>query len=277
MLGRDLMAELQRQQIPVVGLTRDQCDVTKLTDCLRAVDEIAPRVVINCAAFTDVNGAESQQDMARLVNATGAENTARAAELAAATCIYISTDYVFDGTKPEPYEEDDVPLPINAYGKSKLGGELRTAAACSRWAVFRTSWLYGEFGRNFVTTVLRKARENEELRVVADQTGSPTCSFDLARVLVESIGKEPRGIFHATSTGACSWYEFAQAVFELSGVKPRGLEPVAAADFPTPACRPANSRLKDSRLAELGIAPLPHWKDALAAHLQRMAAARGLK
>jgi dTDP-4-dehydrorhamnose reductase len=253
-----------------VGLTRSQCDITKLTDCLRAAEQFAPGAIVNCAAFTDVNGAESQQDTARLINAMGAENAARAAELAAATCIYVSTDYVFDGAKPEPYEENDVPAPINAYGKSKLGGELRMAAACSRWAVFRTSWLYGEHGRNFVTTMLQKARENQHLRVVADQIGSPTCSFDLARTLVESIAKEPRGIFHATSAGACSWFEFAEAIFELSGTKPRGLEPVAAAEFPTPAQRPANSRLKDSRLASLGVTPLPHWKDALGAHLHRI-------
>jgi dTDP-4-dehydrorhamnose reductase len=274
MLGRDVMAELERRNVNATGLAHSQCDVTVRDDCRGAVERIRPWAVINCAAFTDVNGAESRSDAAWRVNALGAENVAMAAARVGARCIYISTDYVFDGTKADPYIESDSTSPINAYGSTKLEGEKRTAEACPDWAVFRTSWLYGPHGKNFVSTMLEKARANAELCIVSDQIGAPTCTYDLAQLLADAVGLQPQGIYHATCAGACSWFEFAQAIFGLSGIHPSRLEAVSTSRYSTPARRPSNSQLLDTRLAALGVKPLPHWRQALNSHLLRIGVSR---
>jgi dTDP-4-dehydrorhamnose reductase len=272
MLGRDVVAELERRKVPCLGMAHSQCDVTVRDDCRGIVERHKPRIVINCAAFTDVNGAETRSDAAWRVNAMGAENVAASAARVGAACYFISTDYVFDGTKQDAYGENDLTSPINAYGSTKLEGEKRTAEACADWAVFRTSWLYGEHGKNFVSTMLQKARDKAELCIVSDQIGAPTCTHDLACLLADSIDADARGIFHATCSGACSWFEFAQAIFRIAGVHPLRLEAASSSAYSAAARRPANSQLKDTRLKSIGVAPLPHWREALNSHLKRIGA-----
>jgi len=267
MLGRALVRELQNRGIPFTAWTRTECDITNLQKLRVLLTETRPLVVINCAAYTDVNGAESHEDAAHLVNGVGAENVALAAAEIGARSFYVSTDYVFDGTKPEPYLETDPVNPINAYGRTKLEGEQRTTAANPHAnAIFRTSWLYGPGAKNFVDTMRNLPPDRHEVRVVADQVGAPTYVVDLARVLADCATLEPVGIYHATGGGACSWYEFAREIFRLTG-RDRTVIPVSSTEYPTPARRPANSRLANTRLTALGVDPLPLWKDALRRYL----------
>ncbi len=270
MLGRALVRELQqRQGCTPLAWTRADMDVTNGVAVDDVITHAQPNVVINCAAYTDVNGAETHATEARSINAAGAENVARASAAVSARCFYVSTDYVFDGGRTEPYLEDDATAPLNAYGRTKLEGELRTAAAHpSGHAIFRTSWLYGHGARNFVDTMLRAGREGKDLKVVDDQTGSPTYVADLARLLADCAFLQPSGIYHATCQGACTWFGFAQEIFRQAGIEPRSLQGVPSSDFPTPAIRPANSRLANTHLAELGVQPLPYWQASLEEYLK---------
>jgi dTDP-4-dehydrorhamnose reductase len=265
MLGSQLVAELQQAQADVIGFNRIQCDVASASQVTKALRQHKPDWVFNCAAYTAVDAAESHQQDAFDVNATGAENVAAACAELGARCVYISTDYVFDGGKAEPYLESDAPNPLNVYGRSKLEGERRTAAAWpERHVIVRTSGIYGRGGRNFVDAMLQRARRGESVRVVNDQVGAPTSAAVLARVLVEFV-KTPaaHGIYHATCSGSCSWFEFARAIFEIAGYSPDVVAPIRSSDYPSPAVRPLNSRLANTRLAELRIAALPAWQTAL--------------
>lgn len=271
MLGRAIMRELQVRSTSVVALTRAECDVTSSEQTREVFERVRPTVVINCAGYTDVNGAELNEQVAHLVNAVGAENVALAAASQGARCIYVSTDYVFDGRSQESYREHDPTGPLNAYGRTKLEGELRVAAAHPLgYAVFRTSWLYGAGGKNFVDTMLRLGREQKDLRVVDDQVGSPTWVAELARLLADCAFAEPHGIYHATCRGSCSWYDFAREIFRLAQINPHSLMPVKSSEFPAAALRPANSRLESTRLSELSVQPMPYWEEALKRYLQSL-------
>lgn len=231
-------------------------------DAERQILTAAPQVVIHAAAYTQVDRAEQEPDLAMAVNADGTERVARAAAKAGARLIYLSTDYVFDGKKGRPYEEMDEPNPLGAYGRSKLEGERRALAGCPNTLIVRTSWLYGSHGTNFVKTILRLAAERPELRVVNDQRGCPTYAEDLAEALVRVLALDLRGIVHATGTGDCTWYEFACRIVALQG-RPVIVQPISTAEADRPAPRPAYSVLANRVLAQSGIA-LPHWRDALA-------------
>ncbi|MGI8907013.1 MAG: dTDP-4-dehydrorhamnose reductase [Candidatus Sumerlaeaceae bacterium] len=264
MLGTDLILELNRRGAAVAGFTRMQCDITDRQQCARILSDEQPSVVINCAAYTNVNGAETETGAAFDTNARGAENVARACASIDARCIYLSTDYVFDGSKHEPYTEEDSPAPLNVYGKSKLEGERLTSAACrDAHCIVRTSWLYGKHGRNFVSTMLQLARKGSPVRVVNDQRGCPTSTLTLARALAQLIQSPATGIVHAACEGECTWYDFACEIFDMSGLRPVEIIPISTLDFPTPASRPSNSRLESRRLSSLGVDPLPDWRVAL--------------
>lgn len=221
-----------------------------------------PDVIIHAAAYTNVDKAEQESDMAMAVNADGTERVARAAYKVGARLIYISTDYVFDGTKGRPYEETDATNPLGAYGRSKREGEQRALARCANTLVVRTAWLYSAHGVNFVKTIMRLAREQRELRVVNDQHGCPTHAGDLAGALSRIMNLPVKGIVHAAGSGHCTWHELASAIVSFMAV-PVDVLPISTKDADRPAPRPAYGVLANRILAGAGIT-LPHWKESLA-------------
>lgn len=230
-------------------------------DAREQVLAAAPDVIIHTAAYTNVDKAEHEPVVAMAVNADGTERVARAADKVGARLIYVSTDYVFDGTKGRPYEESDPTNPLGVYGRSKLEGEQRALACCTNTLVVRTAWLYSAHGANFVKTIMRLAREQRELRVVNDQYGCPTHAGDLARALSRIVHLPLQGIVHATGSGHCTWHELASAIVSSMAV-PVNVLPISTKDAHRPAPRPAYGVLANRVLAGAGIS-LPHWKDSL--------------
>jgi dTDP-4-dehydrorhamnose reductase len=274
MLGRDLLAVLAAlPDIKVTALARADLDVT---DAGAVKEAIAGHdVVLNAAAWTDVDGAETREAEATAVNGDGVANLARASAAAGARLVHVSTDYVFGGTGfpdlsggagPTPYPEDAPTDPINAYGRSKLAGEQAVLAAGG--FVVRTAWLYGAHGPNFVSTMLRLAGEREHLDVVDDQRGQPTWSYALAERLVAlSLADAPAGVYHGTASGETTWYGLARAVFELSGLDPDRIRPTTSDKYPRPAPRPAFSVLGHARWSLAGLPPMTDWKTMLTSYL----------
>jgi dTDP-4-dehydrorhamnose reductase len=219
--------------------------------------------VVNCAAYTDVDGAESARELAFAVNAGGAGHLGRACAESGSYLIHMSTDYVFDGEKAGAYEEDDPPSPLSVYGESKLAGEREIARSGARSLIVRTAWLYGHAGRNFVEFVLGALEEGKPLRIVDDQRGAPTSARDLAAVLRELAARRVEGVIHATNDGSCSWFEFAREILTASGGEADAVEPIASSDLDRPAPRPRNSVLSLGRLtAVLGWRPRA-WNEAV--------------
>ena len=263
MLGRDVVEAARDSGHEVVRLGRPDLDVTDPDAVGRAVDAARPAAVVNCAAFTDVDGAEERTDEALAVNGAGAGNVAAAAAASGAAAIQISTDYVFDGAKSAPYVESDRPGPVSAYGRSKLEGERAVAAANPRHAIVRSSWLFGVGGGNFVATMLRLGAERDEVQVVTDQVGCPTFTGHLAPVLVALAERDATGVLHVAGAGHCSWYDFAVEIFREARLDCR-VVPATTAELGRPAPRPAHSVL----VSERSDAPrLPSWRDGLAEYL----------
>jgi dTDP-4-dehydrorhamnose reductase len=252
MLGQDIVRAAGGA---AVALTHADLDVT---DAAAVREALAGATVINCAAYTDVDGAESDRAAAHAVNEEGARNVAAVAGRA----VYVSTDYVFDGTKGEPYVESDAPAPLQEYGRSKLAGERATADANPNHLIVRSSWLFGAGGKNFVETILRLADEGEELRVVDDQVGCPTFTGHLAEALLTLAAGGDRGLRHVAGAGSCSWFEFAREIIDRTGVD-CPVRPCSTDEFPRPARRPSYSVLG----SELGSPALPAWQDGLDAYL----------
>lgn len=269
MLGQDVVAEIKSRHLPVLPLAHGACNITSLDDCRAHLLPYYPEVVINCAAYTKVDQAEADREAAWAVNATGAGNVAKVCKEAGARMIHVSTDYVFDGSGERPWTTDDPTGPLGAYGASKLEGERAVQEALGDAAVIvRTSWLYGANGPNFVKTMLRLAQEGRDLKIVSDQVGSPTYTVDLARALVDLALGAGNGIYHITNAGTCTWFEFAREIFRQSRVRPEGtFKPCTTSEYPTPARRPANSRMDGSRFTNAGYSPLPPWQDALRRYL----------
>jgi dTDP-4-dehydrorhamnose reductase len=275
MLGQAVAAAATRLGHDVVALSRAELDVTDADHVRRVVAAAEPRAVVNCAAWTDVDGAETAEAAATAVNGDGAGNVARAAAEVGARIVHVSTDYVFDGEREhagggagEPWIESDPVNPLGAYGRSKLAGEEQVAAATPEHAIVRTAWLYGAGGRNFVDTMLALGAERDEVSVVTDQVGSPTWTVHLAEGLVELAERgDDVGILHATGGGSCSWYELAVEVFDRAGMRCRVL-PTTSDRFPRPARRPAYSVLGTER-EEAPV--LPPWQDGVAAYLSEKA------
>ncbi|MER3387448.1 MAG: dTDP-4-dehydrorhamnose reductase [Microcella pacifica] len=265
MLGRDLQAALDAApgERTVTALSRADLDITDPEATLAAV--AGHDVVLNAAAYTAVDAAETDEQAAHLVNAIGAENLAAASRAAGAVLVQYSTDYVFDGAQAEPYAEDAPLAPVSAYGRTKAEGERRARAAHPEGTiVLRTAWLYGEHGSSFVRTMMRLYREHGRLTVVDDQHGQPTWTHDLAEQTVRMLDAGVRSAtLHGTSSGATTWHGFAQAIVENLGGDPRDVAPVPSSDFSRPAPRPANSVLAHDGWAALGLAPLRAWRDAL--------------
>lgn len=263
MLGRDLAALLGDRGH---GIDVADIDITAPESVLTVVAALKPEVVINCAAYTDVDGCEGNTETAMAVNGEGVAYLAMACRDLGALLVQVSTDYVFDGGKGTPYVEDDAPHPVSVYGESKLAGEMN-AAFCPEHLIVRTQWLYGLHGKNFVETMLRLGAEKDELAVVDDQIGSPTWTVDLAKAIIALVDRGCRGTYHAANSGYCSWNAFARAIFEESGLNVT-VKPMTTTELNRPARRPLYSTLECSKLTgDTGFQPQP-WRDALREYLK---------
>jgi dTDP-4-dehydrorhamnose reductase len=277
--------ELQRALAPlgeVIACDRSQLDLADPDTLRQRVRTIAPQAIVNAAAYTAVDRAESEPELARAVNAIAPGVLAEEAHLLGAVLVHYSTDYVFDGTKPEPYTESDAPNPLNAYGRTKLEGERAIGASGCRHLTLRTSWVYGTRGSNFLLTMLRLARERRQLRIVDDQVGAPTWCREIAEATATLLAQPALaapgadGLYHLTASGATSWFGFARAIFESKemarlGITPPLLEAIPTSAYPTPARRPANSRLDCGRLERRAGVRLAAWDAALARALAELA------
>ncbi len=273
-LGRDMADVLLKAGYEVRGSGRAELDITNEEQCMQVITDFHPDAVIHCAAYTAVDQAEGDADEAYRVNADGTRNITVAAESVGAKMIYISTDYVFSGRSAFPYREYDDTDPQGVYGKSKRAGEWLVQTLSSRYFIVRTSWVYGQHGNNFVKTMLRLGQEKPLVQVVHDQKGSPTYTMDLAEFLLQLIPTRKYGIYHASNTGDCTWFEFAQAIFEEAreaGLTVTAkLEPCTTAQFPRPAPRPANSVMDHQSIRTHGFQDLRHWRDGLKEFINEM-------
>lgn len=267
MLGSVLLPCLQPEH-QVYGVDQKDFDIGEEPAVARAFRDLRPEFVLHLAAYTDVDGCESNPAMAERVNSQGARNVARACAETGAGLLYVSTDYVFDGRGTRPYREDDAPNPLSAYGLTKLRGERQVQALVARHIIVRTSWLYGLRGKNFVSTILRAARVRGDLRVVSDQRGSPTYTRHLAAKLAALLSAQVYGVFHVTGAGNCSWFEFAQAIVQSGGYPQVRVHPISTLEVGRLATRPAFSVLENHRLAERKLDALPHWTKGLAQYLE---------
>lgn len=251
-----------------------ELDVTDAGAVRQAVAQTRAEVIVNCAAYTNVERAEEDEEAADRLNRGAAENLARAAEANGATLIHVSTDYVFDGTGHRPYTEDMATSPLGAYGRTKLAGEEAVKASGCRYLILRTAWLYSEYGNNFLKTMLRLTSERETLRVVFDQVGTPTYAGDLALAIFSLIeagryaGNE--GVYHFTDEGVCSWYDFAVEIAAAAGHDICRIIPCHTSEYPTKATRPAYSVLDKTRFKETFQMDIPHWREALIYCMKRL-------
>lgn len=268
-LGYDVMAELAKRNIEAIGVDIDEMDITDKISVEKVIGEAAPDVVVHCAAYTAVDAAEDNEALCRRVNADGTRNIAEVCKKLDCKMVYISTDYVFDGQGTRPWEPDDERHPLNVYGQTKYEGELAVQENLSKYFIVRIAWVFGKNGKNFVRTMLKLAETHDKLTVVNDQFGSPTYTYDLARLLVDMIQTDKYGIYHATNEGICTWYEFACEIFRQAGVKIE-VTPVPASEYPAKAKRPENSRLDKSKLTENGFERLPSWQDALRRYIKEI-------
>ena len=260
MLGTDLMRTFA--SLNPEGLDLPELDITDEKQCREQVSAFVPDTIINAAALTNVDYCESHEEEAFLINGTGTGNLAAAAHAASALMVYYSTDYVFDGASRDGYQENDATNPISVYGKSKLRGEELVRSLCPNHLILRTSWLFGCHGKNFIRTIVDAAREGRPLRVVNDQRGSPTYSLDLAARTLAMLQAGCRGTYHATNSGACTWYELALRCVQWAAVPQASVEPVGTDQFPRPAPRPANSILANTRMLRDGFEPMRPWQEA---------------
>ena len=267
-VGTDILDEVE-SQFPYVKL-----DITNETEVNKAIALIKPDVIVHCAAWTAVDAAEDEENQpkVRAINSEGTRYIAQAARTNDAKMIYISTDYVFDGTGERPWEPDDRNYaPCNVYGQSKLDGELAVSGILDKYFIVRIAWVFGKNGKNFIKTMLNVGKTHDEVRVVNDQIGTPTYTYDLARLLVDMAETDKYGYYHATNEGGyISWYDFTCEIYRQAGLSTK-VTPVSTAEYGlSKAARPFNSRLDKSKLTENGFTPLPTWQDALSRYLKEL-------
>lgn len=267
MLGGELKERLEKvyEVVPTTLETLDICDKNSV---IAKAEEVKPYFIINCAAYTNVDGCETNFELANKVNGLALENIAEAAKKVDATVIHISTDYVFDGDLPveKAYTEDMAPAPVSAYGRTKLLGEENIAKA-NKYYILRTAWLYGIRGKNFVKTMLRLSKEKDSISVVCDQNGSPTSTTSLCKIIEQIMDVEPEyGIYHSTCEGFTTWYDFTCKIFEYANIK-TPVKPITSDEYPSPTKRPTNSKLSKEKLHKIGIYP-DKFEDALREYLK---------
>ena len=266
-LGYDVVNELEKRGLEAVGVDIDEMDITDAVSVDKVIKETSPDAVIHCAAYTAVDAAEDNVELCRKVNADGTANIAKVCKELDIKMMYISTDYVFDGQGERPWEPDDERHPLNVYGQTKYEGEVAVTDALDKYFIVRIAWVFGVNGKNFIKAILNKAKTVDTLTVVNDQFGSPTYTYDLARLLVDMIQTEKYGFYHATNEGICTWYEFACEIIRQAGMDAKVL-PVSADQYPAKAKRPTNSRMSKEKLTENGFEKLPTWQDALKRYLE---------
>ena len=272
-LGFDCVRELKKRGFnDVIGIDKEELDITDKQKVHEFFKNYKPDVIMHNAAWTAVDMAEECFDLVRKINIDGTKYIAEAAEEVGAKMVYISTDYVFPGNGDKPYEVDDLTGPTSIYGQTKLDGE-KAAKLCSRLFIVRISWVFGINGNNFIKTMLKLSETYNELSVVSDQIGSPTYTYDLSKLLCDMIITEKYGTYHATNEGVCSWAEFANEIFKISG-KDVAVHPITTEDYlaskPNQARRPLNSRLSKKSLDDAGFKRLPTWQDALARYIKEL-------
>ena len=270
-LGYDVVNEMKKRGIEPVGVDVEEMDITDKAACDKVITEANVDAVIHCAAYTAVDAAEDNVEICMKVNAEGTRNIAEVCKKLDIKMMYISTDYVFDGQGERPWEPDDERAPLNVYGQSKYEGELAVEELVEKFFTVRIAWVFGVNGKNFIKTMLRIGKERGAASVVCDQIGSPTYTYDLARLLVDMIQTEKYGRYHATNEGLCSWYEFACEIFRAAGMDEVKVTPVTSAEYPaSKAKRPMNSRISKEKLSENGFERHPDWKDAVARYLKEI-------
>ncbi|WP_303720241.1 dTDP-4-dehydrorhamnose reductase [Malonomonas rubra] len=273
MLGK-MVQQVAASDWEICPLDLPDFDVTD-TDAVNAVlAHLQPQLIINCAAFTDVDGCETQEPVATRINGAGAGNLALTAKTLDAILVHVSTDYVFSGSQTEPYLETDATGPQSAYGRSKLAGERAIIdSGLEKYFIIRTSWLYGPGGKNFVETIIRLAKEREDLGVIDDQVGTPTYTFDLAQAILSLAGSDAYGVYHYSNEGQCSWYGFAQEIVRLAeqageALKIETLRPIATEEYPLPATRPAYSVFSKGKFKAATGNDVPHWQTSLTRYME---------
>lgn len=261
-LGYDVVNELTGRGIEAVGVDIQEMDITDAESVNKVIREASPDAVIHCAAYTAVDAAEENEELCRRVNADGPRNIAMVCKELDIKMLQVSTDYVFNGQGEHFWEPEDACEPTSVYGRTKYEGELAVKSILDKYFIVRIAWVFGINGKNFVKTMLNLSKNHDTLRVVNDQFGSPTYTYDLARLLVDMILTDKYGIYHATNEGTCSWYDFACAIFKEAGIDMKVL-PVSTEEYGAKANRPANSRMSKEKLTQAGFERLPQWQDAL--------------
>lgn len=261
-LGFDVCKELDRRKIENKGIDREDCDITDEKAVYDYIKNYAPDVVVHCAAYTAVDRAEDEKEICYNINVNGTKYIANACKEIDAKMVYISTDYVFEGTGDKAYEVNDKISPNNTYGLTKYQGEEMVRNILDKYFIIRISWVFGINGNNFINTMMKLGESRSELNVVADQIGSPTYTHDLAPLICDMIETEKYGIYHATNEGYCSWADFAEYIFSVTGQKVL-VHHIKSEEYPTKASRPKNSRLSKASLDNAGFKRLPDWQDAV--------------
>ena len=266
-LGYDVVKECEKRNIEAIGVDVEEMDITDASKVEEVIKSSNVDAVIHCAAWTAVDKAEDEVELCTKVNVEGTRNIAKVCKELSIKMMYISTDYVFDGQGEQLWNEYDQRNPLNVYGKTKCEGEMAVEELVEKRFIVRIAWVFGVNGNNFIKTMLRLGKERGAVSVVSDQIGSPTYTYDLARLLVDMIETDKYGIYHATNEGLCSWYEFACEIFKQANLEVE-VTPVNSSQFPTKAKRPFNSRMSKTELDKNGFKRLPTWQDALSRYLE---------
>ena len=269
-LGFDVVNELEKRGHIAIGTDVHNMDITDVNQVETVIKEANPDAVIHCAAYTAVDLAEDNIDLCRRINADGTRNIAEVCKELDIKMIYISTDYVFDGEGTHFWQPDDERSPLNVYGQTKYEGELAVETLLEKYYIVRIAWVFGVNGKNFIKTMLNLGKTRDHLTVVNDQIGSPTYTYDLAKLLVDMVETDKYGRYHATNEGICSWYDFACEIFKQAGFNHVTVSPVSASEYPAKAKRPSNSRMCKDKLTENGFEKLPTWQDALSRYLKEI-------
>ena len=267
-LGSDVVKELLKRGYSTLSPNRSELNLCSEDNIRNYILNSNCEAIVHCAAYTQVDKAEDEKDLCIKINATATKHIAKCAKILDIPMIYISTDYVFDGTKDGKYTENDETNPINIYGESKLAGEKYVQEILDKYYIVRTSWVFNINGKNFIETMLRLSKANNQLSIVNDQIGSPTYTKDLSRLLVDMLETSKYGLYHATNEGYCSWYEFANTIFKLANIN-IDIRAINSNEYASRAKRPLNSKLSKDKLIEYGFKPLPNWEDALKDYLIR--------